>query len=157
MSPAMQEFYPVKSWNLDWELMSKKVSDKASWYWENGLWDVTKMVSYLLRQNLSIWMLQSKIDGMQPWRAQLETTEKLEWKGQKGFKDAKFSSVGESKWIKKSGKLAFVLLGKSCHEIEFTNRRDTFMLLERFLWENKVVREIPSDLISFGKVQGAKE
>lgn len=50
MSPAMQEFYPVKSWNLDWEVMSKKVANKASWYWEDELWDVTKMVSYLLRE-----------------------------------------------------------------------------------------------------------
>ena len=108
MSPAMQEFYPVKPWNLDWELMSKKVANKANWYWENKLWDVTKMISYLLKHDLALWMLQSKIDGMLPWRAQLKTSEKLQWKGRKGFRDAKFFSVGEKLWMKKSGGLAFV-------------------------------------------------
>jgi carboxypeptidase C (cathepsin A) len=41
-------------------------------------------------------MLQSKLDALEPWRAQLETTEKLKWKGQKRFKNAKFFSVGEA-------------------------------------------------------------
>ena len=48
-------------------------------------------------------------------------------------------------------------MGRSGHEIEFMNRRDSFMLLERFLWENKVVPQMPGELVSFGLVQGAKE
>lgn len=95
----------------------------------------------------------SNTDGWFGQKATLKIFENLKWPGKAGFRKAKYRSIGDQKFLKQYGNLSIVILKKSTHELEFTNRRDTYKILERFLYDYGILEGKPKDLSSEKKIE----
>ena len=156
----MNAFYPLKKWNLDWVPYDTRVVRKYQNTALNDDYDYVPRVEYILNYGgvgLPWCDMVSESDGFFGPKVTLKIFEGLKWPGKKGFREAKFRSIGDQKFLKRHGNLSFVLLKKSTHELEFMNRRDTYMILERFLYDYGILKDKPKDISSEKKISLASK